>query len=138
MSSLPFIVRKEVEVGMPTVAESHAPDNPYAVVFEDDGETGYFYALDLRVEDDPIQDALHIYTCDLIKEQRQENILLIKWSTDSTKAMLLVNNYPHAIFDFAARQGYCRTGLPPRSVRGWSKAGHAWSDEAEEHFGLTH
>lgn len=138
MSAIPFIIRKEVEVGTPTVAESHAPNHPYAVVFEDDGEAGYFYALDLRIEDDPIQDALHIYTCDLLQEEQPEYILLIKWSADSTKAMLLVNNYPHALFDFAAKQGYCRTGLPQHTAKGWSKGGHAWSDEAEEQFTLTH
>lgn len=35
---------KEIKVGRPCVIESDAKGHPRGVVFEDDGETGYFYA----------------------------------------------------------------------------------------------
>jgi hypothetical protein len=55
--------------------ESFSPENNYGVVFEDDGETGYFYA----VEKDPgghglrVLDALHIYEADSGDEEDQTN-----------------------------------------------------------------
>ncbi|WP_240996663.1 DUF2251 domain-containing protein, partial [Pseudomonas viridiflava] len=51
-------------------------------------------------------------------------------SLDHGKAVLLVNDYPHAIVDFQAKQGYCRTGFPPPADNGWSVAGHEWDDAA--------
>lgn len=35
--------------------------HPHSAFFEDDGETGYFYALDLNRSENMILDALHIY-----------------------------------------------------------------------------
>jgi len=55
------------------------------------------------------------------------------WSQDGLKAALLVNRYPHAVFDFAARRGYCRTGFPP-PVSDWSGHDHAWDDRVLELF----
>ncbi len=49
--------------GQDTFIESLSPENNYGVVFEDDGETAYFYALE-RDPDNPeprILDALHIH-----------------------------------------------------------------------------
>ena len=51
----------ESVVGEPFVLSAPAPSSPYEAVFEDDGETGYFYGLDTRNEEDPIVDALHVY-----------------------------------------------------------------------------
>ena len=48
--------------GTLTVLESPGPRAPHKVVFEDDGATGYFYALDVsRTDDSQIVDALRIY-----------------------------------------------------------------------------
>jgi hypothetical protein len=52
----------EITVGKVTIVESSSPSQPLASVFEDDGDTGYFYALDLRRQEMPIRDALHTYT----------------------------------------------------------------------------
>ena len=37
-------------VGQPTVVEASAPQGRFGAVFEDDGETGYFYALETSLE----------------------------------------------------------------------------------------
>ena len=40
--------------------ESMSPNGRYGVVFEDDGETGYFYGLDTSLQEQPIVVAAHI------------------------------------------------------------------------------
>ncbi|WP_349627015.1 DUF2251 domain-containing protein, partial [Escherichia coli] len=47
-------------VGEEQVIKSLAPVGMLAAVFEDDGRTGYFYALDESLEGNPILDAVHI------------------------------------------------------------------------------
>lgn len=55
--------------------ESFSPENNYGVVFEDDGETGYFYA----VEKDPgghglrVLDALHIYEAESDEDESESD-----------------------------------------------------------------
>jgi len=44
---------------------------------------------------------------------------------------LLINRYPHAVFDCAARRGYGRSGSPPPAAD-WTKFDHAWDDSAQE------
>lgn len=48
-------------VGEETFVDSTSPIHPVAVVFEDDGDTGYFYAVDRTGEGLHIFDAAHIY-----------------------------------------------------------------------------
>ncbi len=120
---------EELHVGNPVVIESAAPHSRFAAVFEDDGETGHFYALDNSQSDQPIQDAMHIYDVEEISDRDTPSHVKIAWSTDSMKVELLINGHPHAVFDFSAKRGYCRSGFPPPPASsGWT--GHQWSDEA--------
>jgi len=57
----------------------------------------------------------------------------IVWSEDGLKAALLINRYPHAVFDFAGRRGYRRSGFPAPDPN-WTKFDHAWDDSAQEFF----
>jgi len=134
---MPIIVTAEEEiiVGRDVVIEGSAPNGPFATVFEDDGDTGYFYALDTLAEENHIQDALCIYNVDSVTDREKPAVVKIAWSTDSQKAVLLINNYPHAVFDFSARQGFCRTGFPPPPSNGiWSNLGHQWNDAVVDLF----
>jgi hypothetical protein len=109
--------------------ESHSPSEPYATVFEDDGDTGYFYALDLRDPQNPVRDAVHIYNVASVTDRKVPSTVQIVWSTDGIKAGLIINRYPHAVVDFQARRAVCRSGFPPPlGVGGWS--GHDWDDSA--------
>jgi hypothetical protein len=121
------------QVGANTVIQSDAPGRSCAVVFEDDGETAYFYALDLKHAQDPILDAVHIYTVANVTDRYTPSKLSILWSDDASKCALLINGYPHAAFDFAARRGFCRTNFPnspnPADAR-WQTSNHEWSDDA--------
>lgn len=53
-----------LSVGTETYVDTMSPRERYGVVFEDDGRTGHFYALDMNKEDNPVVEALHIYNVD--------------------------------------------------------------------------
>lgn len=125
-----LIAQQEIHIGTPLTVEGPSPSPPFVVVFEDDGETGYFYALDTSQADNPIVDALHIYNVKAVKDRSVLSQVQIVWSKDDKKAALLINKFPHAVFDFEARRGYCRTSFPPPVNGGWSHQGHAWNDSA--------
>lgn len=127
------VAQQQITVGQKTVVEGPSPDKRHVVVFEDDGDTGYFYALDMLRADNPIVDALHIYNVTNMTDRQIPSTVQIVWSADDLKAMLLINRYPHAVFDFAARRGYCRTAFPPPDKR-WTARGHAWDDKVVEMF----
>lgn len=104
-----------------TFADSVADDQPYAVVFEIDDETAYFYALLFDEEEQQIVDALHIYNCRNITDADRSSLLRIAWSDDWRYAVLMINDSIHAVFDFAEKQGYSHTGFPPGpSQSSWS------------------
>ena len=129
-----LVAEQEIQVGKPTVVEGPSPTPPFVVVFEDDGDAGYLYALDMSRSDNPIVDALHIYNVAAVSDKHLPSRVELVWSQDDRKAALLINRYPHAIFDFVARRGYCRTGFPPPADDGWTQHGHEWDDQAEELF----
>ena len=119
--------------GDKTFAAEDAPGSQYSAFFEDDGETGYFYAVDLKRSDNMILDAVQIYNVESVLDRDRSSTLSIVWSGDGLKCALLINSYPHAAFDFAAQRGFCRTNFPnfPEStVHGWTSSDHRWSDDA--------
>lgn len=131
--TIEVVVTNDVMVGSPVIIEGGSPKGHFVAVFEDDGQTGYFYALDMSEASNPIQDALHVYNVSQIADREIASTVKIGWSGDSRKVMLLINNYPHAVFDFESRQGYCRSAFPPVSpCKNWSKNGHGWNDLAIE------
>lgn len=132
MSAKP-VTQQQITVGQKTVVQGRSPDKKHVVVFEDDGDTGYFYALDMSRNDNPIVDALHIYNATNVTDRHLPSTVEIVWSADDYKAMLLINRYPHAVFDFAAKRGYCRTGFPPPDNR-WTAHNHEWDDKVVEMF----
>lgn len=93
-------------------------ENSYAVVFEDNGETGYFYAVDSK--NMKVLDGLHIYNVANVTDKHKPSTLKILWTEDESKAFLSINNYYHAVFDFRNKAGYCRTGFP-ESNNLWTK-----------------
>jgi hypothetical protein len=105
----------------------------YSAVFEDDGETGYFYAVDSNRPGNVILDAVHIYNVANVVDKEKPSTLAIAWSADGLKCALLINAYAHAAFDFTARRGYCRSNFPSFSSQtqgSWTQSDHAWSDSA--------
>jgi len=119
------------KVGEPTTVMGPAPAGTFSAVFEDDGDTGYFYGLDNAKGEQPIVDALHIYNAHEVTDRHIPSTAQIVWSGSGQQVALFINDYPHAVFDFEHRRGYCRTGFPP-PVSAFSPEGHEWSDEALE------
>jgi hypothetical protein len=107
--------------------DSVSPTDSFATFFEDDGDTGYFYAMERKGAEFHIVDALQIYVVANVTDRHKPSELAIVWSSDGTKAALLINDNSHAVFDFAAKRGYCRTGFGTASAD-WPDARHDWSD----------
>lgn len=111
MAQLPLYLTSEIKdftVGTPEVLQSFFEYVPYGVVFEDDGNTGYFYAA----SKDGILDALHIYNVEDVSDKHIPNHVLILWDDACTIAALCINDYIHAVYDFVEQAGYCRNGFP--------------------------
>jgi hypothetical protein len=134
--SLKIVAREAFQVGRPFVVDADSPVGRYATVFEDDGDTGCFYAVDTDVEEgNPVQDALLVYVAADVLDADLASTLEIGWSKDGLKALLLINDMPHAAFDFARRQGWCLSALPGAALnKAWSTGTRAWSDEVEALF----
>lgn len=84
-------LQAQLIVGEEQVIKSLAPVGMLAAVFEDDGRTGYFYALDESLEGNPILDAVHIYNVEDISDAHIPSDVKIGWSEDSQKCVLLIN-----------------------------------------------
>jgi hypothetical protein len=109
-------------------AESFSPESPYGVVFEDDGQTAYFYAVEKDKEGTGLRvlDALHIRETG-VEPEEEENApdepaegaapkpsrLQIVWSKDWMKSALVIDGLCHALFDFIAHGGYNINEFPP-------------------------
>jgi hypothetical protein len=126
------VTKDTVQVGKKTVVQSESPIGRYQSVFEDDGETGYFYALDTTRPENPIVDALHIYNVESVADRDRPCHLHIVWSVDGQKTVLFLNSHPHAIYNFEAKRGCCRTGFPPAAIL--AGGSHKWDDSEMEHF----
>ncbi len=111
--------------------ESFSPESQYGVVFEDDGEAAYFYAVEKDTEGAGLKvlDALHIREID---EDAMENIapaqLKIIWSRDWQKCALVIDGYVHALFDFEAHGGYNINEFPPPNDF-WTKGDRKLTDQ---------
>ncbi len=121
-------------VGAAEMYPSDSPDGRHSVLFEDDGETGYFYALDLTRTSNKVLDAVHIYNVADVLDRNRPSRLEVIWSEDGSKCALLINDFAHAAFDFREHRGYCRTNFPnfdnPQDGS-WITADHSWSPAAE-------
>jgi hypothetical protein len=117
----PFLgAEQELIVGKETIVESDAPDESRGVVFEDDGDTGYFYARDYSVPDQVFVDALHIYNVKGVVDREKPSKLKIIWTRDFTASALLINQVPYAVFHFGERCGYAAAPFPdPDPKTGW-------------------
>jgi len=115
-----------------------SPCGPYSAFFDDDGEAGYFYAVDLTA-DELVLDVVPVYEAASVSEPSRKSSMSIVWSADGQKCALLINGCPHAAFDFAQRRGFSRTAEPMtfRRNRGaWPGSDHRWSEAAVAWLGF--
>lgn len=128
-----------LHMGMPTVIQSAATQTPFAALFEDDGKVAYFYAIDTRLGDRSVLDAVYVYNVAIVIDHPEPDLdfhapcaVEIAWSADEQRAALVINGRAHAAFDFAAKRAYCRTNYPRGSA--WSPGGHTWDDHAVDYL----
>ena len=117
------------KIGDKFVLQVDAPSREVTVVFEDDGDTGYLYALaPLASGELELLDALHVYNAEA--DLRGADIRLeVEWSEDSKLAGLRLNASLWALFDFGAQTGWSRSNFPPPAGR-WRMGEDrpAWDD----------
>lgn len=80
----------------------------YGAVFEDDGDTGYFYLLD----EDGVIDALHIYNADEIADRDIPANIVILANESCTIFALAINDVIFAIFDTEKKFGKNLSAFP--------------------------
>lgn len=127
------VASEEFFPGQQRVIEGQSPSGRYCAVFEDDGETGYLYATDISGSECQVLDAVHIYSAQEVADRNIASRAVILWSSDHQKVALLINQRPHAVFDFSAKRGYCRDNFPePSPSNGWQRLG--WDDSLRDLF----
>lgn len=97
---------------------SDSPKNSFSVVFEDDTQTGYFYALD-KTNGQEILTAAHIYNVSSVADGKKPSVLKVVWDITGNKALLVIDDYPHALMDFTLKKSFCRSAFP-KGTNGWS------------------
>ncbi|BCM93804.1 hypothetical protein IAD21_05695 [Abditibacteriota bacterium] len=124
------VVEQELKIGEKMVVEAASKSKAFVVAFEDDGETGYFYACDKNAET-YIVDAMHIYNVAQSKHMAPMGMDIF-WSSDGMVAALFIARIAHGVFDFGEKKGWCRSNFPA-PTGDWAQSGdHAWSDSALE------
>ncbi len=127
----------KVTIGSHISIRSISPSEEFAVIFEDDGASAHFYALNTNRNDRRILDIVNIYTVEHVSDIKSPCSVRIRWSEDALKVILLIDDYPHAVFDFQQKRGYCRTNYPnvPRNGNAaWNSENHKWLDSALQWF----
>jgi len=130
-------IEQQIRPGTPVVFAADSPTQPFSTVFEDNGETGYLYAHDRRTAEGQILDAVHVYNVSAVVDRQMDSVAEIVWSGDGLKSALFINDYPHAVFDFAAKRGYCRSDFPnlqPTADGDWDTSTHVWDDAVMQFF----
>jgi hypothetical protein len=122
----------------------NSPIVPWTVVFEDEGVAGYFYACDRsqQTQEASILDAMLIYNVGSMKDaaspgETGERLAAVEWSRDGLQAVLYLDGTAQALFDFAARAGFCRMNFPNFIAEQgdiWQKSSHAWNEAALQRF----
>jgi hypothetical protein len=125
-----LMLEKSFVKGRDTFFESYAPENNYGVVFEDDEETAYFYAVEKAKDGEipQILDALHIYESENFLSETISSKLVIVWSRDWLKSALVLDGLCHAVFDFVKQAGYNINQFPPPNEF-WTKADRKLTNE---------
>jgi hypothetical protein len=154
---------REWTPGQDLFIESFSPENKFGTVFEDDGDSAYFYAVEKDNEGAGLRvlDALHIFETDEggdegaeigqapNSEGRQRSDggaddklrltagqpvrLLVVWSRDWEKCALVIGGLCHAIFDFKAHGGYSINEFPPPNDL-WTKEDRKMTIERIRNF----
>jgi hypothetical protein len=124
-------VERVITIGSGFSIYSISPSQEFAVIFEDDTDSAYLYAVSAHQSDREILDLMNIYTVGHVSDIRATCTARVSWSEDAWKAILVIDGYPHAVFNFLEKRGYCRTNYPNVSSNepsSWHSEDHGWQD----------
>jgi len=117
-----------IRVGEPIIVDTRSPREPDRVaVFEDDGATGYLYAAQGSEDDLEILDALHVYTAEHVTDADRDHELQLVWNEEGSAVALVLDNWAHAMVDYARPLAMCIDDFPPPD--GFVTS-HAWDEDA--------
>ena len=98
----------------------------HACVFEDDGTTGYLYALKPAENGDaigPIADAVLVYQYTEGNPRQHSAELQFQWTDSGSCCGLVLDGHLYALFDFDTQTGFSISGFPPASeTGGWARS----------------
>ncbi|GAB2949310.1 DUF2251 domain-containing protein [Hymenobacter coalescens] len=115
---MPAGIEEQLLIGQPApgadnrLLSSAATHGRFEVMFEDDGATGYFYAISNQPETEML-DALHVYNVEDIADRDKPVTAQIIWNEPEDAAAFILNGYCHALYDFRQQAGFCRNAFPP-------------------------
>ena len=118
---------------------SESTVSPWAVLFEDEGPAGYFYACNKTegAPDGGFLDSMLIYNGAALDDRERERLASIQWSRDGMAAVLYLDGTAQALVDFTTRESFCRSNFPNfMEAQGdaWRKHSHVWNDAAFARF----
>jgi hypothetical protein len=104
----------------------------YGVVFEDDGQEGYVYAI--KEDGSKIFDALKLYDQGDTEKISEGDLLKILWHPKLKKVGVMYHEKIQAIFDIAKKESCSRTGFPLPNASWCKSKNHLWDDSALSGF----
>ena len=113
--------------------KSLAPEGMLAAVFEDDGRTGYFYALDESVEETRLWTQ---YTSTMPKTfQTVTFLLMLKLAGQKIVRSAYSDQWiPARGIRFRGKKRVLQEWLSSPINKVWSLSGHEWSDSVDDFF----
>lgn len=121
----------EHRIGTECFVDSVSPSTHFAAVFEEDGDTGYFYALDTSLVGQQILHALHVY--DVGRETARGDVIRLEivWSADGLHAGLKGDGQLRAVLDFSSSTSWQRDAVADTGGL-WQSL--AWDSKVEAWF----
>lgn len=121
-ASVPVRITPTEEV----VLKTSSSVSGHACIFEDDGTTGYLYALKSAENGDaigPIADAVLVYKYTKGNPRQQSAELQFQWTDSGRCCGLVLDGHLYALFDFDTQIGFNISGFPPASkTDGWARS----------------
>lgn len=114
-------------------SQTRGPDVRLSCVFEDDGRTGYLYALIYDGSAQPIKDAVQIYDAEAAANDHEHELTFV-WSASGDQCGLFLDGVLEGFVDFDRKLVSARSNFP--AISPWSKEPRAaWRDDFVEYFG---
>src|SRR5687768_4983642 len=101
-----LLKNEEIKPGEGCFIQSESAEHAFVVVFEDDNETGYFYAAEKDATGSlSILDMLFVYDAQQVSAKEKKAKLSILWLTNCRRFALIFINTAILFFNFKTKEG---------------------------------